>query len=92
MNSLTGPIPSDVGLLTNLSKFGASFRSLFGRNLVLTPSSNLILYTTVTLRLYDNALTGSVPSEIGHMTSLSELYCHIHPLLHFVCYAHFEIP
>ena len=72
-NALTGPIPSELGLCTNLAF------------LELSKSFLVILLVTLVLRIYthlpgrsffilvENALTGPIPSELGLLSELTRL-------------------
>ena len=66
--ALDGPIPKEIGLLTNLGSLG-----LRGNLTGTIPSEIGELTGVGFLWLYDNALTGPIPSEIGKMTSLKQL-------------------
>ena len=77
-NTLSGTIPSEIGLLSNLSESICRF--------LLSPicpdmyvcsclSCNLILNSTDTLDLSSNTLSGTIPSEIGLLSNLSESCC-----------------
>lgn len=68
-NKLTGMVPSEIGVLTNLGK-----SYLF--SMALSPTRSLItvlldIHSAASLQLYNNELTGAIPSEIGLLTMLS---------------------
>ena len=92
-NRLTGAIPSEIGLMENLSELFA----LFGTHIEVTFSlyellthilvhhdymtmtfllkmNSLLLFIAGSLRLDINQLTGTIPSEIGLMENLGELF------------------
>jgi hypothetical protein len=83
-NDLKGPIPPEIGLLTNLSKFLTEERMTMHSawlpigvemsHLVidLIVSCCFVNYSTERLWLDRNALNGTVPTEIGLLTQLSE--------------------
>ncbi|KAL0366474.1 UNVERIFIED_CONTAM: putative LRR receptor-like serine/threonine-protein kinase [Sesamum radiatum] len=73
---LTGEIPPQLGLLTNLTTFGAAATGLSG---VIPPTfGNLI--NLQTLALYDTEVFGSIPSELGLCSELRNLYLHMNKL------------
>jgi Leucine-rich repeat (LRR) protein len=68
-NSLTGMIPSQLGLLTKLTYLSLSWNSLTG-----TIPSEVGLLTKLTyLNLSFNSLTGTIPSQVGLLSNLTEL-------------------
>ena len=75
-NTLSGSIPSEIGLLTRLSflSFSSSFNNENDRTTGSTIPSEIGLLTLLTdLRLFDNHLLGTIPSEIGLLTLLTDL-------------------
>ena len=79
-NTLTGTIPSEIGLLSNLSESCCCF--------LLSPicpdmyvcsclSCNLILNSTATLDLSFDTLNGTIPTEVGLMKNLGKTYCRL---------------
>lgn len=87
-NSLTAFIPSEVGLLQNLEVMDFSFNSLQGKippelSQIYVPHSlwDDQLHSTIylgwtflrTLNLGHNALTGSIPTQLGTLTNLQIL-------------------
>lgn len=76
-NSLMGAIPSEIGLLTSLSKLcwlwhgHCDFCSFIKRQAYPRTS----FHSTANLHLNDNSLTGAIPSEISLLTSMGELCC-----------------
>jgi hypothetical protein len=75
-NSLTGTIPSEVGLLTKLSELSVVWflvvmivlSCVFHCTLMLA----FIFYSTAWLSLWGNSLTGTIPSEVVLLTKLSK--------------------
>lgn len=67
-NSLTGSIPSEIGLPTALSE---SF--LVDPRCRLYPQTHH--FNSATLVLYNNKLKSTIPSEVGHLTALREYDC-----------------
>ena len=83
-NDLTGSIPSELGMLSNLSLLYVSllphicffsFVVLFFVFLNHNPNNRA---------LNDNALTGSIPSELGNLSSLTILYVSLLPHICFL--------
>ncbi|CAL5384269.1 unnamed protein product [Camellia sinensis] len=73
---LTGEIPTQLGLLTNLTTFGVAATGLSG---VIPPTfGNLI--NLQTLALYDTDVFGSIPPELGLCSELRNLYLHMNKL------------
>ena len=68
-NELTGPIPSEIGYLTNLTYLDLRYNQLTGS--IPPELGNLTNLTLLDLR--NNELTGSIPSEIGNLTNLTIL-------------------
>jgi Leucine-rich repeat (LRR) protein len=68
-NSLTGTIPSEVGLLTKLTSLDLSENSLKGT----IPSQIALMSNLAELYLYNNNLTGTIPSQLALMSNLSGL-------------------
>ena len=92
-NTLSGRIPSEIGLLSSLGKFVIEERmtlyfarvpncvATFHLVIDLMLSCCFVNYFTEELSLYDNDLVGSLPTEIGQLTKLSE---YIHDCFHDV--------
>jgi Leucine-rich repeat (LRR) protein len=84
-NQLTGSIPSEIGILTNLTGLSLYNNQLTGSippeigNLTNLESLSLwgncysIEYTTE-INLSISGLTGEIPPEIGNLTNLNRLY------------------
>ena len=80
-NELTGSIPTEVGLLTELTSLGLCKR-LFSvllvcfeiKQIYLSFASNLfsLIFSRITL-IDDNELTGSIPTEVGLLSNLVQL-------------------
>jgi hypothetical protein len=70
-NKLTGPIPSEIGLMKALNILALGFNSLSGT----IPTEVGLLTHLLMLELSLNKLLGTIPTEIGALTSLSELFC-----------------
>ena len=68
-NDLTGSIPPEIELLTNLTYLNLGYNQLIGP----IPSEIGNLTNLTGLSLNDNLLTGSIPSEIGNLTNLTGL-------------------
>ena len=76
-NALTGTIPSEIGLLTNLGECRMLFTTPFCCFCHTLVSNNLVLGSVLVISqmsyiFIDNALTGTIPSEISSMTNLGE--------------------
>ena len=69
-NQLTGPIPPEIGYLTNLTYLNLQFNQLTGS----IPSEMWNLTNLTLLSLAANQLTGSISPDIGNLTNLEELY------------------
>ena len=69
VNQLTGPIPPEIGYLTNLTYLDLRYNQLTGS--IPSEIGNLTNLTLLDLR--NNQLTGSIPTEIGNMTNLNIL-------------------
>ena len=77
-NNLTGTIPTEIGLMTNLCESCCRFLLLPicpGMYVCSCLSCILILHSTGYLDLYNNNLTGTIATEIGLMTNLCESCC-----------------
>lgn len=68
-NKLTGLVPSELALLTNLRTYClvAIKPETFSRG---TPNPMPTLLFTDKMTFYNNDLTGTIPSEIGRLTNL----------------------
>ena len=70
-NELTGSLPSELGLLTQLTRFG-----LYSNQATGSLPTELGLLTKLRLvYLYDNALTGSVPSSLCSSGAIIYIDC-----------------
>ena len=67
-NQFTGPIPPEIGNLTNLENLVLHSNDLTSIPLEIGNLTNLKI-----LKLQYNQLTGSIPSEIGNLTNLTFL-------------------
>ena len=70
VNQLTGPIPAELGALTNLERLDLGGNQLTGR----IPAELGDLTNLESLFLWENQLTGPIPAELGNLTNLSHLY------------------
>ena len=68
-NELTGPIPPEIGYLTNLTYLDLRYNQLTGS--IPPEIGNLTNLTLLDLR--NNQLTGFIPTEIGNLTNLTLL-------------------
>ncbi|XP_010925350.1 uncharacterized protein [Elaeis guineensis] len=73
---LTGRIPPQLGLLANLTTFGAAATGLSGP----IPSEFGNLVSLQTLALYDTDISGSIPPELGLCSELTNLYLHMNKI------------
>ena len=70
-SALNGPLPTEIGLLTNLNSFG-----VHGQLSGPIPSEIGGMTDLTFLWLYDNAFTGPIPSAIGSLRFLNDLDLH----------------
>ena len=68
-NQLSGPIPTEIGLLTALVNLALDSNQLSGP----IPTEIGLLTALVNLALDGNQLSGPIPTEIGLLTSLTDL-------------------
>ncbi|KAL5994432.1 hypothetical protein ACLOJK_024482 [Asimina triloba] len=68
-NNFLGPIPKEIGKLTNLKVLDLGVNQLSG----IIPPEIGYLTNAVKINLQSNELTGSLPSEIGNLLKLTEL-------------------
>ncbi len=68
-NGLAGPIPPELGRLTNLEELDLSGNNLWGP----IPAELGNLANLQTLRLSNSQLVGLIPNELGRLTKLKEL-------------------
>ncbi len=68
-NALTGPIPSELGKLSNLTSLSLSSNALMGP----IPPELGDLSQLENVYLYGNSLTGPIPPELGDLSSLTSL-------------------
>jgi len=66
---LTGPIPPELGDLSNLGTLSLEYNSLTGA----IPPELGNLSNLDTLALYSNSLTGTIPRELGNLSNLRRL-------------------
>ena len=71
-NQLTGPIPSELGNLSNISSLRLDGNQLTGR----IPPELGNLSNLITLYLSGNQLTDPIPSELGNLTNLTTAWLH----------------
>ena len=76
VSGLTGPIPSELGNLTNLEVLYLHSNRLTGR----IPTELGGLSNLTDLYLDSNGLTGPIPAELGNLTNLEDLYLHFNDL------------
>jgi Leucine-rich repeat (LRR) protein len=69
-NQFSGLLPSQIGLLTMLTRLNLSKNKLKGQ----LPPGLINLSGLKSLHLYDNELTGFIPSHISKLTDLGESY------------------
>ena len=69
-NQLTGPIPPELGRLTNLERLQLFENQLSGP----IPPELGQLTNLVTLNLFDTRLSGPIPPELGQLTRLTSLW------------------
>ncbi|XP_058111052.1 LRR receptor-like serine/threonine-protein kinase RGI5 [Magnolia sinica] len=73
---LIGAIPPQLGLITNLTTFGAAATGLSGP----IPPTFGNLVNLQTLALYDTDVSGSIPPELGSCSELRNLYLHMNKI------------
>lgn len=71
-NSLTGMIPSTIGLLTNLGESVCTSLNIWRVCFVIILISVVARCSADDLNFHSNRLTGSIPSTIGLLTKLRE--------------------
>ena len=69
LNNLTGPIPPELGNLTNLRSLSLAFNNLTGP----IPPELGNLTNLTSLWISGNGLTGPIPPELGNLTNLTIL-------------------
>jgi Leucine-rich repeat (LRR) protein len=71
INELEGPIPTEIGRLTNLDVLDA------GRNLLTgtIPTEIGLMANLNTLGLEDNRLNGTIPAVIGDLQDMRKFFC-----------------
>jgi len=68
--SLTGTLPTEIGVLTNLASLSLLSNALTGP----IPSElGQLSNSMIQMFLYDNAFTGMIPSELGNLSLMSTL-------------------
>ena len=72
-HELSGPLPTELGLLTRLGEFDESACNRYIGILFLTVST--LCFPSERLDLYNNYFNGKVPSEIGNLKRLSKQLC-----------------
>jgi Leucine-rich repeat (LRR) protein len=71
-NQLSGPLPSQIGILSNLKQLVASGNQINGS----IPEQIGSLTTLLDLRLSNNSITGSIPQSMSGLTSIMRLQLH----------------
>jgi Leucine-rich repeat (LRR) protein len=71
-NKITGTIPTEIGLLTELASISLTNATLRGP----IPTELGKLSGLRRLWLYSNKLTGSIPAELNHLSGLEVLQVH----------------
>ena len=82
-NALSGSLPTELGFLADLGKLSPGKPLYVGLHLFSKVrlcrfdlhDSRLIFLFTELLSMSSNKLTGSIPSQLALMTSLSEFWC-----------------
>ena len=69
-HGLSGPVPSELGNLANLTRLDLAHNFLSGP----IPTELGELASLTRLYLYSNSLTGPIPTELGELASLTRLY------------------
>ena len=76
LNSLTGTIPTEIGLMTGIEAMIFSWNQLTGT----IPTELAFLKSVTEIALNDNLLEGTLPPELGNsLTSLSDFFVHNNP-------------
>jgi hypothetical protein len=70
LNTFSGPIPSQIGKLRNLTVLDLGRNQLHGNILLDILTS---LHKLIVMRLDDNMLNGSIPSQLGELRELLHL-------------------
>ncbi|MBN1481114.1 T9SS C-terminal target domain-containing protein [candidate division KSB1 bacterium] len=79
-NNLEGPLPADIGAITNLERIDLSGNLL--SDTIPHAIGNLVNLTC--LDFYRNNLSGFIPAEIGNLRKLEELYLSNNQLSEFI--------
>ncbi|KAK3281766.1 hypothetical protein CYMTET_10457 [Cymbomonas tetramitiformis] len=69
-NSLTGTVPTELGLLSSAEELSLAYNSLTGT----VPTELGLLSSATVLYLHENRLTGTVPTELGLLSSAQDLF------------------
>jgi len=69
INNLVGPIPSEIGNISNLTSLSANLNQLSGS----IPAEICSLNNLINISFDRNQLSGSIPSQIGNLSNLKTL-------------------
>jgi len=71
-NVITGPIPTEVGLLTKLTKFWVANNQIGFNGATAIPTEVGLMTEMESFWVSDNHITGPIPTEVGMMTKMNE--------------------
>ncbi|CAB9513970.1 Leucine Rich Repeat [Seminavis robusta] len=69
LNQLSGTIPTEIGLMSNLTYLSLSYNGFSGE----IPSQIGLLTDVINVNLYVSSFTGTIPTEIGQLSSADYL-------------------